>query len=119
MHNSKLFIMGGVTIAISVIFVLLTITGIKSIPNEEIPVLIVNFLIILSSYIILWIFGYTSKLNFVIATTLTVIFWMLLLYSAWISSIEKTGVNIGIALLVMISPPIIAIVTIMLSDKRK
>ena len=90
-------------------------------PLEEWPILLFQVLIAAAPFGILARRGVRAKLPWLVAAVLTVCLWSAFFYSVWLAARLQTGANIGMGLLLLASPFIIAGAALMaakLTDAR-
>ena len=78
------------------------------VPFEEWPFVLIQVLIAAAPFGILARKGIRAKLPWLVAAILTVCFWGALFYSAWLAARDQTGANIGMGLVMLASPLLIA-----------
>ena len=82
--------------------------GPQSIPAEEWPFLLFQVLLVSAPFGLLSLAGIRAKLPWLVAALLTVCFWGAYFASGLIAARERTGANIGMGLLMLLSPAVIA-----------
>jgi len=78
-----------------------------SIPPEEWPFFLFQVLLAAAPFGLLALLGVRSRLPWVIAAVLTICFWTAYFASVLISARDRTGANIGMGLIMFVSPFII------------
>ncbi len=86
---------------------LLAAVSLRSISSEEWPIILWQVLLVALPFGLLALAGIRARMPWLVAIGLTIGFWVAFFVSILIASRNGTGVNIGMALIMLVSPILI------------
>lgn len=84
------------------------VTGAKLNLADELPILLFQMLLVATPFFLLAIMGIKARLPWLVGLVLTAAFWGFYLYESLSHHGDGTGANIGLGLLMLVSPVIIS-----------
>lgn len=100
--------LGALTVALFYVGLSIALGSSRSIPPEDWPFLLFQILLAAAPFALLVRRGIRARLPWIVAIVLTLCFWAAFFASMLVAARDQTGANIGMGLVMFVSPLLIA-----------